>query len=229
MGASAPGALADYVIVHKTQLAKIPAKVPFEIAALIEPLGIGLHAANLIQPKSAERAVIVGAGPIGLCLLKVLEKIGLTEIYLVDTLPYRVRFAKQLGATDAFLFKDAAEKLATLTEKEGAAYVFDTAGTQEAITLCGEVVGVGGTIGLIGIPTKDTIHYNPHRLRVKEVRIQNVRRSNQTLADCIKLFAEDKTLTKIVTHRFPLEKVQKGFELVSAQKDNVIKCIITND
>jgi threonine dehydrogenase-like Zn-dependent dehydrogenase len=229
MGANAPGALADYVIVHKSQLAKIPAKMSFKMAALIEPLGIGLHTVNLLQPKSTENAVIFGAGPIGLCLMKALQKAGMREIYMVDTLPYRVKFGDTMGATKVYLFPTAVEAIKKATNNQGTTYAFDTAGTQDSIHACGELIGISGTIGLIGIPTDDFVTYNPHRLRTKEVRIQNVRRSNQTLHDCVTLFSNDSELEKIVTHTFNLKDVQKGFDLVSAFKANVIKCIITND
>ncbi|MEK7669382.1 MAG: alcohol dehydrogenase catalytic domain-containing protein [Patescibacteria group bacterium] len=229
MGANAPGALADYVIVHRSQLAKIPAKMSYKMAALLEPLGIGLHAANLIQPKNTESVVIFGAGPIGLCLMKILQKAGMSEIYMIDILPYRVKFAEKMGATKAFLFRDAIAEIKKLTNNRGTTYTFDAAGAQDSITACGELVSVGGTIGLIGIPTDDFIKYNPHRLRTKEIRIQNVRRSNQTMHDCVKLFSNDFELEKIITHSFDFKDVQKGFDLVSAFKGNVIKCVITND
>jgi len=228
MGANAPGALADYVIVHKSQLAKIPTKMSFKMAALLEPLGIGLHTANLIQPKNTESATIFGAGPIGLCLMKILQRLGMSEIYMVDVLPYRVKFAEKMGATKAFLFRDAVALIKKITNDQGTTYTFDTAGTEDAITACGELVSVGGTIGLIGIPTHDFINYNPHRLRTKEIRIQNVRRSNQTMNNCVKLFSNDFELEKIVTHSFDFKDVQKGFDLVSLYKGNVIKCVITN-
>lgn len=228
MGANAPGALADYVVVHKSQLAKIPKDMSYELAALLEPLGIGLHAMNLIRPKNTESATIIGSGPIGLCLMKILRKAGMREIYMVDTLPYRVQFAKKMGATASFRFEEAVSGIKKLTNNQGTTYAFDAAGTQESITACGDLVSVGGTIGLIGIPTADLLNYNPHRLRTKEVCIQNVRRSNQTMHDCLKLFSGDADIEKIVTHSFDLEDVQKGFDLVSQYAENVIKCVITN-
>ncbi len=229
MGANSSGALADYVVVHKSQVAKVPDQMSFKMAALLEPLGIGLHAYNLIHPKNTESVTIIGSGPIGLCLMMILRKAGIQEIYTVDKLPYRVEFAKNMGASQSFSSECAVEEIKKITDNKGTNYTFDTAGTQDSITACGELVSVGGTIGLIGIPTEDHIKYNPHRLRTKEVRIQNVRRSNQTMHDCVKLFANDFNLEKIITHSFDLKDVQKGFDLVSAFKDNVIKCVITNE
>jgi L-iditol 2-dehydrogenase len=229
MGANAPGALADYVVVHKSQLARISNETSFDIAALIEPLGVALHAFNLIRPQITQTAVIFGSGPIGLCLMRVLQRAGMREIYMVDNLPYRIRFAEQMGAADAFLFKDAVKEIKRLAARKGVMYAFDAAATQDSISACTEIISTGGTIGLIGIPTEDFLKYNPHQIRVKEVVVQNVRRSNQTIHDCVELFGDDADLQKLITHSFNLNDVQKGFELVSKYGDGVIKCVIRNN
>lgn len=229
MGANSQGAFADYVVVDKTQLVKIPDSMSYNLGALLEPLGVGLHAINLIEPKPTESATIVGVGPIGLCLMSVLKKFGFNTIYAVDKLAYRVEFAKNMGATESFLFDSAVADIKKLTNKKGTTYVFDTGGEKDSINACIEIVGVSGAIGLLGIPTDDYIPYNPHKLRTKEVRLQNVRRSNQTLEDCAKLYSGDNSIEKIVTHEFDFEDIQKGFELVSKYGDEVIKCMIINN
>jgi L-iditol 2-dehydrogenase len=229
MGANAPGALADYVVVHPSQLAKISNETSFDIAALIEPLGVALHAFNLIRPQITQAAVIFGSGPIGLCLMRVLQRAGMKDVYMVDNLPYRIRFAEQMGAAGSFLFKDAIKEIKQLTAGKGVMYAFDAAGTQDSISACTELISTGGTIGLLGIPTVDFLEYNPHQIRVKEVVIQNVRRSNQTIHDCLKLFGDDAELQKLITHTFDFNDVQKGFDLVSKYGDGVIKCVIRND
>lgn len=228
MGANSQGAFADYVIVHKSQLMKIPDTMSFTMSSLLEPLGVGLHAVNLVAPRTTERVVIVGSGSIGLCIMSILQRMGIHEIFMVDKLAYRVTFAKKMGATKAFHFAEAVSRIKELTDKQGAQYVFDTGGTEESIHACIDLVGMAGTIGLVGIPTEDYITYNPHKLRTKEVTLKNVRRSNQTLADCIKLYETNHDIEQIVTHEFVFEDIQKGFDLVSKYKKNVIKCMITN-
>jgi threonine dehydrogenase-like Zn-dependent dehydrogenase len=229
MGANSQGAFADYVVVDKNQLAKIPNSMSYNLGALLEPLGIGLHAVNLIAPKSTESVAIIGAGSIGLCLMSILRKLGFEEIYITDKLDYRVQFAKKMGATEAFLSKNTVDGIKKITTNTGAMYVFDTAGTQDSISACVDIVGISGTIGLIGIPTTDYIEYNPHKLRTKEVILQNVRRANQTLHDCVKLYSQNSDIEKIVTHEFRFEEIQKAFDLVSKCDDNVIKCVIRNN
>ena len=228
MGANTQGAFADYVVVHESQLVIIPSSMSFNTAALMEPLGVALHAVNLVNPKNTKSAVIVGSGSIGLSILFMLKKIGLSEIYMVDRLPYRVRFAKKMGATKSYIFKEAKNGILKSTNNEGAMYVFDTGGTQDSIGLCVDVVKTSGTIGLVGIPGVDSISYNPHKLRTKEVTLKNVRRSNQTLEDCIMMFSKDKNLEKLITHEYKFEKIQNAFNLVSKYKGSVIKCVVRN-
>ena len=145
---------------------------------------------------------------------------------MVDKLPYRVKFARKMGATKAFLFDEAKVGVKIITKNVGTSYVFDTGGTNDSISLCLEVIAAAGTLAFVGIPSKDEIEINPHVLRIKEITIKNVRRSNQTLEKCIKLFSEDKEAEKMITHTFKFEDIQKAFYLVSKYNDGVVKCVV---
>ena len=227
MGANAMGAFADYVIVQDLQLANMPDSMSFDLGALMEPLGVCLHTSNLRKPFFTDTAVIVGAGSIGLCMLSILKKIGLKDVFLIDKLKYRVNFAKKQGATDAFcLDEDFAIKVKNYTKGFGAQICIDTGGTYESVKACINLASVAGKVGLIGIPEVDEVKYNPHQMRVKELQIYNVRRSNQTLHDCVYHYSEDLNIENIVSHNFPLEDIQKAFELVADYKDKVLKCMI---
>ena len=134
-----------------------------------------------------------------------------------------------MGATGAYVYRDAVAKIKKITNNVGATYTFRCRRHSRFHNGMRRTGKRRGTVGLIGIPTEDLITYNPHRLRTKEIKIQNVRRSNQTMHDCVKLFSDDFELERIITHSFDLNDVQKGFDLVSKFKDNVIKCVITNN
>lgn len=230
MGANAQGAFSDYVIVEELQLAKIPDSMSFNLASLLEPLGVCLHTANLIEPKFTESATIFGAGPIGLCMFSILKKAGLKDIFMIDKLPYRVKFAKEFGATDSFLLADDYnKKIKEMTYGMGTTITVDTGGTAESIDGCINVASVNGKVALIGIPESDMVNYNPHRMRTKELTIKNVRRSNQTLEDCVKNYTGDIDIEKIISHEFKFEDIQKAFDLVADYGDGVLKCIITNN
>ena len=230
MGANAQGAFADYVIVEELQLVKIPDSMSYDLASLMEPLGVCLHTANLIEPKFIESATIFGAGPIGLSMFSILKKMGLKNIFMVDKLKYRVDFAKKFGATDSFLLSDDwIKKIKSQTENLGTTLAIDTGGTTDSIDGCINVAAVNGRVALIGIPEADWVSYNPHRMRSKELTIKNVRRSNQTLDDCVINYSENSEMEQIITHKYEFENIQQAFELVAQYNDKVIKCIITNN
>lgn len=229
MGANHPGAFADYVIVQDLQLEKIPDSMSFDKAALIEPLGVALHTYNLIKPKLYDSVTIFGSGPIGLCTFSVFEKAGIKEIFMVDELDFRVDFAKKFGASNAYNIneKNYINDIKSKTNNGyGTTFCIDTAGKDSSIDGCVRICSPKGKIALVGIPEQDYIQYNPHIIRTKELQLQNVRRSNQTMHDCLKLYNEDIKIEKIISHKFDFLDIQKAFELVAKYKDNVIKCMI---
>ena len=230
MGANSQGAFADYVVVEELQLVKIPDSMSFNLASLLEPLGVCLHTANLIEPKFTESATIFGAGPIGLCMFSILKKAGVKDIFMIDKLPYRVKFAKDFGATESFLLADDyTKKIKELTGGMGTTMSIDTGGTTESIDGCINVASVNGKVALIGIPESDFVTYNPHRMRTKELTIKNVRRSNQTLDDCVKNYTGDDDIEGIISHEFDFNDIQQAFDTVADYKDQILKCIIKNN
>ena len=219
MGANADGALREFVVLEEDQLFKIPDIMTDNAAALLEPAGIALHTFNLLNLEYGSKIAIVGAGPIGLSTAIYSKKMGMIPI-LIDTVEYRNNFAKSLGFA-------AASPSMMVNHDSGFDATIDAAGDAESFNLCTKLCKKSGTTAIVGIPNSDYININPHTMRIKELKIQNIRRANQTLHHCINHFENDSyLLDKMVTHIFDLEKAQEAFELVSKKKDRVIKCMI---
>tara|TARA_Y100001970_G_scaffold282917_1_gene396920 strand:+ start:6301 stop:7308 length:1008 start_codon:yes stop_codon:yes gene_type:complete len=219
MGANAPGALSEYCVLDEDQLVTVPGNMSNDAAALMEPMGIAAHAFSLVPLQYGSKIAVVGAGPIGLCVALYAKMMGLKCI-LIDTLQYRVDFAKKQGL-DACLLGNESNHNNTCDA------VFDAAGAGDSFNISTKLCKKSGVVGMIGIPESDYISVNPHTMRTKELVIQNVRRANQTLHNCVNHFSEKpEQLNKLVSHRYGLDDVQKAFELVSDKKDEVIKCMI---
>lgn len=219
MGANSPGALSEYCVLDEDQVVPIPSNMSNDAAALLEPMGIAAHAFSLISLSYRQKIAVVGAGPIGLCVAIYAKRMGL-KCVLIDVLEYRVEFAKKQGF-DACLFNSASIHYNTCNA------VFDAAGTAESFNISTKLCDLSATVGMIGIPQDDYISINPHTMRIKELNIQNIRRANQTLHNCVQHFSDDPAqLNKLVSHRYCLDDIQKAFELVSGKKDGVIKCMI---
>ena len=79
----------------------IPEAMPFTIAALAEPLGVGMNAVDRSEARAGEKAVVFGAGPIGLCAVATLLDRGVRDVITVDLSERRLALARALGARAA--------------------------------------------------------------------------------------------------------------------------------
>jgi L-iditol 2-dehydrogenase len=93
------GAFAEFVAVPQHILHALPPELPFEQAALIEPVSVALHAVDLLRIKHGERAVVVGSGMIGLLVIQALRVAGCSEVIAIDIDEGRLELAAELGAT----------------------------------------------------------------------------------------------------------------------------------
>ena len=92
------GAFAEQVVVPQQCVYRLPDGLPFERAALVEPVSIAVHAAGRPTIKLNDSVVIVGAGMIGLLLVQALRAAGCGHIVVLDLEPSRLNLACQLGA-----------------------------------------------------------------------------------------------------------------------------------
>jgi threonine dehydrogenase-like Zn-dependent dehydrogenase len=94
-----PGAYGEFMELTESLLLTVPDEAPDEAAALVEPVGIAIHAVNKAQLSGEETAVVVGCGPIGLAVTAVLRARGFRHIVASDLSPKRRELAGQMGAT----------------------------------------------------------------------------------------------------------------------------------
>jgi len=120
----AQGAFSPYVTlfdaVAGTHFRVIPDEIPFEVAALNEPMAVARHAVNRSGAKAGEKAVVFGAGPIGLGALLSLKAKGVDHVVVIDILPNRLEKALAVGA-DAVINSAEEDVAARLIELQGQA------------------------------------------------------------------------------------------------------------
>src|SRR5262249_19710723 len=102
IGSGGPdGAFTEEVLVGDVQsdtLIPIPDDLPYEVAALTEPLAVALHGVNRMQVKPGDKVVVFGCGPIGLGMVLWLVDRGVKDVVAVDLAPERLERAQALGA-----------------------------------------------------------------------------------------------------------------------------------
>ena len=173
--------------------------------AMLEPLGVAIHSADLGHLPFAGAAAVIGCGPIGLLLIQVLKAAGASSVLAVEPLAHRREAAARLGA-DQVAGSDAA------LDDAGVDVAFEAAGNDEAVGLAMASVRPGGRVVLAGIPGDDSIGFGASLARRKGLTIAMVRRMNEVYPRAIGLAARGVVdLGSVVTSRFGLGEVREAF------------------
>ena len=146
------GAFAEYLVVPQRILYRLPDGMPFEHAAMVEPVSIAVHAVQRVTIAPTDIAVVVGAGMIGLLIIQVLRWSGAQRVIAVDLEPKRLALARELGATDTLQSNagDIPAEILRLSDGHGADCVFEAVGIGATTQLALQVARRGGAIVLVG-------------------------------------------------------------------------------
>jgi L-iditol 2-dehydrogenase len=218
------GALREFLAWPSDLLHPLPDSVTDTDGALLEPLGVAIHALDLGHVRLGARAAVVGCGPIGLLLIAVLRAAGARHIAAFEPLPHRREAALRYGA-DVCLQPDILAGDLRELVGEGADAVFEMAGTADAVTLSMAAARPGGRVVLGGIPSDDRIAFEASTARRKGLTIAMVRRMNNVYGRAIALAAAGSfSLAPLVTDRFGLGSAGQAFGI--AAKRSGLKVII---
>jgi len=146
------GAFAEYVILPQHILYRLPESLPFEEAAMVEPLSVAFHAVNRVPLSINDSAVVVGTGMVGLLVIQALRLAGCGRVIAVDVDQDRLNLACRLGA-DVGLRSDLLDipaEVAHLTSGRGADVGFEVVGISQTVKTALASLRKGGSLGLVG-------------------------------------------------------------------------------
>jgi L-iditol 2-dehydrogenase len=195
--------------------------------ALLEPLGIALHAMDLAHMKLGMSLGVFGCGPIGLLILQLARLAGAGKLVATDILPHRVAAAAQFGADESYLVaKDYRDPDRALAAELKLDVVFEAAGENSAVEMAVEAVRPGGQVILVGIPADDRTVFTASVARRKGLTFKLVRRMKFTYPQAIQLVESGKIdLKALVSYTFPLESAAEAFALAARREG--LKIVIT--
>lgn len=222
------GAFVEYIAHPANMTFKLPEGMGTMEGALIEPLAVGFHAVNQSGAKIGQRAVVLGAGCIGLVTLMTLKSIGVSDVYVVDIISKRLEKAKELGAACSIDGKeDVLDEIMRLTKGEGVDLVFETAGSEATTKLTPHLVKKGGTITLVGMSANPEICYDFGSILDKEATIKSVFRYKNIYPAAINAVASGAIpLGKIVSDTYDFDKIPEALDYNIAHKADITKMII---
>lgn len=159
------GALADYLLIKNAVRGRsvevIPDHIPYEVAALNEPMAVARHAVNQVAPRQGDKALVFGSGPIGLGITIALKSRGVKHVVVADILPDRLDKALKVGA-DAVINsrdEDLAARLiglhgegdSTWPNRAGTDIFLDAAGVPAVIDMALGVAKRGAKLGIVAV------------------------------------------------------------------------------
>ena len=163
IGIDSPGALQERWNVPASTLVRLPAALPLDVAALVEPVAVAVHDVRRSELVAGDRAVVIGGGPIGVLIASVARDCGAHVVVIEVDERRRTRIAELGFATIDPLATDQAAWVEEWTEHAGADVVFEVSGAAAAVAGATALAKVRGTIVIVAI------HSQPRELDLQRV------------------------------------------------------------
>jgi L-iditol 2-dehydrogenase len=208
---------------------KIPENMDTMEAALIEPLAVGFHAANRGEAHIGQKAIVFGAGCIGLMTMMALRAEGISQVYVVDIMDKRLQKAKELGAAGIINAKqsDIIEVARELTGGTGFDLAIETAGTEVTTRAAIEVVKKGSNVVLVGYSASGEMKLPMSLVLDKELNLKGIFRYHHIYPMAIEAVAAGKVNPKgVVSNVFDFDDLQNAMDSSIANKAEIIKGVI---
>lgn len=219
------GAMTQQLAVPLSALVNLPESISAEQAAMLEPLGVCIHAIDLAKPKLLESVAVIGCGGIGLGIIQLLHHVGVQTILAIDPQAHRVKKALELGATVAMQSLDDA---VTEIGHRGCDLVLEATNSPDGFLHSIKAAAIGARIILIGIPDGDT--YTPiaaAEARRRGLDIRFSRRMGDVYSRAIQLVDSGAIdVETLITHRFAMANATNAIELQANEEPGLIKSMI---
>jgi len=233
LGVSTPtfrrhGAFAEYVAVPWWIVSKIPDDMLFVHAALLEPVSIGMHAANRAPVSADGTVVVIGAGPIGLFILQACKLRKTRKVIVCDINEFRLDVARKLGADEVVnpLKSDIKEAVFKQTKNKGADVTFEAVGFASTFQNAVSVTRTGGHLVVVG-NLESKAEFDLQQFVARELTFTGSYASCGEFRDCIKLVASGKiSVEPLISDVLPLADGSSAFDRLLKAEENLLKIVL---
>ncbi|KEA62913.1 L-threonine 3-dehydrogenase [Marinobacterium lacunae] len=216
VGVNRPGAFAEYLVIPAINAFKIPDNISDDLAAIFDPFGNALHTA-LSFDLVGEDVLVTGAGPIGIMAAAVARHVGARHVVLTDVNPYRLALGRRMGVIHTVNVAEQSldDKMHELQMNEGFDVGLEMSGAEPAFRSMLEAMNHGGKIAMLGIPAGD-MAIDWTQVIFKGLIIKGIygREMFETWYKMASVVQSGLNLSPIITHRFPIEQFQQGFDVM---------------
>ncbi len=227
LGSRRDGAFAEYVAVPLWNLLPLPNEVPLEVAAMLEPLSVGLHALKKAEIKQTDSVAVIGTGMIGISAAQWAKKYTAGEVVVIGR-----------NENKRYLVESTGLPYEVHTKAEDKEYdvVLEAVGTPESVDLALNLIRPGGTVVLMGNPSGDILLTQNTYWRIlrKQLIVKGTWNSfydgdnKSDWTEAIEALAKGEVEVKsLISHTFPQERLIDGLQLMRDHKEPYCKIMTT--
>jgi len=215
IGSMRDGGAAEYCVVPERMVYRVGDDLPFELAALAEPLACVLNGTTQAGIHPGQSVLVLGAGPIGLLYVLLFKAAGASPLIVSEPSPYRARWAHELGA-DVVLDPregDIGSMVRELTEGRGVDVAVDSVGALLADAVAS--VRKAGRALVFGLNERAEATIRPADLAYREISIEGIYIARGTFPLAVRLLSENTIgFDRLVTHTLDLGRFDEAIELL---------------
>jgi (R,R)-butanediol dehydrogenase / meso-butanediol dehydrogenase / diacetyl reductase len=224
IGIDTDGGFAEYCSVPLNNIVLLPGNIPLDVAALSEPMAVGIHAVREAGLSLGESAIVFGAGPIGLFVAEACREAGSVEVTIVEINKKRIEFAREIG----YNVIDA-DYLNINSSFHRYDFVFDTTGSPEVLKDFLNFSKIKGTVVIVGKFDNREL-FDLHTVLFNELKIIGARvyREKEFLL-AVKILSENpERYKKFISDYFPIDRIEEVFSTFR-NRNNLGRIMVTYD
>ncbi|MFC1624523.1 zinc-binding dehydrogenase [Candidatus Omnitrophota bacterium] len=219
-----PGGYSEFIRVPKINVDRgiyvLPEGVSYEEGTMIEPLACAVRGQRVVNVKKDQTVLVLGSGVSGLLNIQ-LAKLKGAKVIATDVNEYRLNKAKEFGADEAI---DAAKDFDIRADQ-----IIICTGAFQAIQQAFKSIDRKGTILLFAVPSKNIEIPTVDFWRNEVTITSSYGAAPRDLEEALELIKDKKVnIRDMITHKLPLEEIQKGFKMISDAKES-LKVVLLPD
>lgn len=231
MGTNFDGVYTQYMLVDANRLIRFDDSVDFKLAALAEPLTVGVHDVRRSGLRMGERVLIAGAGPIGLIIAITSRFAGASRVVLSEIDPTRIQIAESMGFSVVNpTSPDFKELCSKYSDGEGFDKVFEITSIQAGFSACIDQLKRGGVAVQVGMPPAGkTFELDINKIIYSECELRGVRHHTmndmQTAVKIINSGVLNDQLIKLASVVYPMDEIADALERARSDK-SVLRVLV---
>lgn len=224
-----PAGLAEYVRIPaeivSRDILKLPADMPYEVGALVEPIACCVRALNRSNISEGDHVLVLGAGFNGVVMGLLAPHWGAEKVALLDRLPVRMERARALGLQVFNVdHDDMFQQVRAWADGRGPHTVIATASNQKAISMAFDLLGPGGTLMLYApTPPSELWPLNTNRVLFQEITVTGTYSAGPYDTRRALSLLQNRIIDPnvLITHRFPIGEADKAWHLTKQAGDSL--------